>query len=57
LLSDHELRNRLGDEAKKIVEDNQGAADRTVEIIKPLFTRTSDDYAKEEVLLATKFQA
>jgi len=57
LLTDHELRIRLGHEAKKIVEDNQGAADRTVEIIKPLFARSSDDYAKEEVLLATKFQA
>jgi len=56
LLSDHELRNRLGDEAKKIVENNQGAADRIIEIIKPLFTRSSEDHPQEEILLATKFQ-
>ena len=57
LLIDHELRMRLGNEAKKIVENNQGAADRIVEIIKPLFSRSSKEYAQEEVLLATKSQA
>jgi 3-deoxy-D-manno-octulosonic-acid transferase len=57
LLTDHELRMRLGNEAMKIVENNQGAADRIVEIIKPLFARSSEAYAQKEVLLATKFQA
>jgi len=56
LLIDHELRIRLGHDAKKLVENNQGAADRTVEIIKPLFTRSGDDCLKEEALLAAKFQ-
>jgi hypothetical protein len=41
----------------KIVENNQGAADRIVEIIKPLFARSSEAYAQKEVLLATKFSS
>jgi 3-deoxy-D-manno-octulosonic-acid transferase len=57
LLIDQERRIRLGHEAKTIVENNQGAADRTVEIIKPLFTGFGEEHLREEVLLVTKSQA
>lgn len=47
LLDDDERREELGRRAKEIVENNRGAADRTIQIIKPLLTHTVEDYSIE----------
>jgi 3-deoxy-D-manno-octulosonic-acid transferase len=52
LLSRPELRNDLGNRARQTVEINQGAADKTVETITPLFKLGPVEPAKPDPLLA-----
>ena len=46
LLVDHERRTELGHRALEIVSNNKGAADRTIAIIKPLFTHSTTDLSQ-----------
>ena len=52
LLTDNERRIELGERAQKLVEDNQGAADRTMDIIRPLVNRSSVEKSEQITLLA-----
>ena len=53
LLSDNHRRNKLGKQAREIVQQNQGAADRTVSLINPLFHRTPLRNSSSDKVLAT----
>jgi len=53
LLANPNRRKALGQHAKQIVENNRGTADRTLEIIKPLFTYNPEKYPQQASLLTT----
>ena len=53
LLSDNHRRNELGKHAREIVQQNQGAADRTIALINPLFRRTALTNSSSDKVLAT----
>jgi 3-deoxy-D-manno-octulosonic-acid transferase len=53
LLSDGYRRSELGKHAREIVQQNQGAADRTLSLISPLFRRTTLRNASNRKALAT----
>ena len=53
LLSDGYRRSELGKHAREIVQQNQGAADRTLSLISPLFRRTILRNASNRKALAT----
>jgi 3-deoxy-D-manno-octulosonic-acid transferase len=53
LLNDNQRRSELGKHAREIVQQNQGAADRTLSLIKPLFRQPTLRNAASEKVLAT----
>jgi 3-deoxy-D-manno-octulosonic-acid transferase len=53
LLNDQDRRSELGTRARKTVLQNQGAADRTLSLIKPLFRKTPLPNSSSEKMLAT----
>jgi 3-deoxy-D-manno-octulosonic-acid transferase len=53
LLGDDQRRIELGRRAKQIVKNNQGAADRTITLIRPLFRHSPIKSSQHETLLAT----
>jgi 3-deoxy-D-manno-octulosonic-acid transferase len=53
LLSDGNRRSELGKHARQTVQQNQGAADRTLSLLKPLFRHTTLRNASCEKALAT----
>jgi 3-deoxy-D-manno-octulosonic-acid transferase len=53
LLSDDRRRSELAQHAREIVKQNQGAADRTVSLLRPLFRSTALRNSSNEKLLAT----
>ena len=53
LLNDNQRRIELGKRAREIVRQNQGAADRTLSLIKPLFHQTALRNSSSEKVLAT----
>ena len=52
LLTDHDERAELGRRAKQLVVDNQGAAERTMKLIAPLFSAKQHESSQTDSMLA-----
>lgn len=51
LLVDDKWRTEMGDRAKQIVAENQGATDKTMKLIAPLFSQTQSNNSRSDSLL------
>jgi 3-deoxy-D-manno-octulosonic-acid transferase len=51
LLANDEWRRELGDRAKQLVAANQGAVDKTMKLIAPLFSQTQSNNSRSDSLL------
>lgn len=51
LLVDDEWRKSMGDRAKQLVAENQGATDKTMKLIAPLFSQTQSNNSRSDSLL------
>jgi 3-deoxy-D-manno-octulosonic-acid transferase len=51
LIVNDEWRRELGERAKKLVEENQGAAEKTMKLIAPLFSQTQANNSRSDSLL------
>lgn len=56
LLADPQRRNELATRAKQLIATNQGAADRTINLIAPLFSTKRRDSSQSKSVLAAKPQ-
>ncbi len=52
LLADHDQRDMLGRRAKQLVNDNQGAAEKTIKLIAPLLSSTPRESSQTDPILA-----